>query len=57
MPGLVRALRTCGLLAADLPPAFAEDPLVRLEHTCFQTGQGWSSNGNLRSDTNGARRN
>ncbi|HOY59148.1 MAG TPA: hypothetical protein PK640_13570 [Verrucomicrobiota bacterium] len=50
MPGLAGALLTCGLLAADLPPAFPEDPLARLERTCFQTGQGWSPNGNLRSD-------
>ena len=36
--------------AADLPPAFAPDPLQHLERTCFQTGERWSPNGNLRSD-------
>ena len=36
--------------AAENPPAFPSDPLQDLERTCFQTGQGWSANGNLRSD-------
>lgn len=29
---------------------FAADPQQALERTCFQTGQGWSERGNLRSD-------
>lgn len=33
-----------------LPPAFPPDPAQSLERTCFQTGQGWSPAGNLRSD-------
>lgn len=36
--------------AAELPPPFPLDPRQHLERTCFQTGQGWSPNGNLRSD-------
>ncbi len=36
--------------AAELPPPFPVDPLSVQERTCFQTGQGWSPNGNLRSD-------
>lgn len=35
---------------APLPPPFPQDPAEVLERTCFQTGQGWSPNGNLRSD-------
>lgn len=35
---------------AELPPAFPPDPLQSRERTCFQTGQAWSENGNLRSD-------
>lgn len=38
------------LLAAELPPPFPTDPQQNLERTCFQTGQSWSSAGNLRSD-------
>src|SRR5262249_20295545 len=30
--------------------SFATDPQQMLERTCFQTGQGWSPQGNLRSD-------
>lgn len=37
-------------LAAELPPAFPMDPRSEEERTCFQTGQAWSPNGNLRSD-------
>src|SRR5262249_45670651 len=39
---------TAPLLGAEgqLPP----DPNQALERTCFQTGQAWSSAGNLRSD-------
>lgn len=36
--------------AAELPSPFPKDPNEVLERTCFQTGQGWSENGNLRSD-------
>jgi hypothetical protein len=36
--------------AAEPPPPFPPDPLQHLERTCFQTGQGWSERGNLRSD-------
>lgn len=36
--------------AAALPTAFPTDPLSVQERTCFQTGQAWSPNGNLRSD-------
>lgn len=36
--------------APELPPPFPTDPLSEQERTCFQTGQGWSPNGNLRSD-------
>ena len=46
----VIALATFQLLAAELPPPFPSDPLSALERTCFQTGQAWSPNGNLRSD-------
>ena len=38
------------LQAGELPPPFPADPQQALERTCFQTGQGWSPNGNLRSD-------
>jgi hypothetical protein len=38
------------LSAGELPPPFPSDPQQPLERTCFQTGQGWSPNGNLRSD-------
>ncbi|MGH7973034.1 MAG: hypothetical protein ACREIC_30320, partial [Limisphaerales bacterium] len=38
------------LKAAELPPPFPTDPQQSLERTCFQTGQAWSSAGNLRSD-------
>ncbi len=41
---------TRGGSASDLPAAFPKDPREVLERTCFQTGQGWSENGNLRSD-------
>ncbi len=37
-------------VAAPSPPAFPPDPRQAEERTCFQTGQGWSSSGNLRSD-------
>lgn len=36
--------------SSTLPPPFPPDPRQVLERTCFQTGQGWSENGNLRSD-------
>lgn len=36
--------------SAELPAPFPNDPLSVQERTCFQTGQGWSPNGNLRSD-------
>lgn len=36
--------------AQEPVPAFPLDPLQELERTCFQTGQSWSENGNLRSD-------
>ena len=35
---------------AGAPVAFPPDPSQALERTCFQTGQAWSDNGNLRSD-------
>lgn len=38
------------LAATPLPPPFPQDPNQALERTCFQTGQAWSENGNLRSD-------
>ena len=38
------------LLSAELPPPFPVDPAQNLERTCFQTGQSWSTPGNLRSD-------
>ncbi len=38
------------LMGAELPPPFPLDPQQDLERTCFQTGQAWSSAGNLRSD-------
>jgi len=37
-------------LAGELPKAFPREPQQSLERTCFQTGQAWSSPGNLRSD-------
>jgi hypothetical protein len=37
-------------LGAELPRAFPSEPQQSLERTCFQTGQAWSSPGNLRSD-------
>jgi hypothetical protein len=46
----VSLLSASPLLAADSPPAFPPDPQQQLERTCFQTGQAWSGNGNLRSD-------
>jgi hypothetical protein len=36
--------------AATNPPAFPLDPNQILERTCFQTGEAWSPQGNLRSD-------
>jgi len=39
-----------GANAAELPAAFPSDPASVDERTCFQTGQGWSPQGNLRSD-------
>lgn len=45
------AIATGGvLLAAELPPPFPPDPHQHLERTCFQTGQAWSNESNLRSD-------
>ena len=38
------------VLAAEIPSPFSSDPAQSLERTCFQTGQPWSPNGNLRSD-------
>ena len=35
---------------AGEPVPFPTDPSQSLERTCFQTGQGWSAAGNLRSD-------
>lgn len=43
-------MAVCSVIGADLPPAFPLDPDQSLERTCFQTGQGWSAPGNLRSD-------
>jgi len=36
--------------AAQIPPAFPEDPAQALERTSFQTSKAWSPQGNLRSD-------
>lgn len=44
------ALALIRMNLAALPPAFPADPHQHLERTCFQTGQAWSENGNLRSD-------
>ena len=38
------------LLAGEVASPFAADPAQLLERTCFQTGKGWSTNSNLRSD-------
>ena len=38
------------ILAQETIPPFPPDPNQSLERTCFQTGQAWSPNGNLRSD-------
>jgi len=48
LPGL--ALFAAASLQAALPPPFPTDPAEIRERTCFQTGQGWSEAGNLRSD-------
>jgi hypothetical protein len=48
--GLPFLLWACLAHAAESPPAFPVNPQQSLERTCFQTGQGWSANGNLRSD-------
>jgi len=52
--GLLVLTLCCAAPAASageaLPAPFPEDPLQALERTCFQTGQGWSPAGNLRSD-------
>lgn len=46
-PALIAALT----LRAQKPvPPFPPDPQQALERTCFQTGQAWSPQGNLRSD-------
>jgi len=37
-------------LAGEQPNDFPTEPRQALERTCFQTGQAWSSSGNLRSD-------
>ena len=37
-------------MAQNTVPPFPADPGQILERTCFQTGQSWSPNGNLRSD-------
>ena len=48
---LLAFLGTAGSLLAQNPvPAFPRDPQQDQERTCFQTGQPWSENGNLRSD-------
>lgn len=44
--GVALSLQSYG---QTLPP-FPEDPQQKLERTCFQTGQAWGENGNLRSD-------
>lgn len=44
------AFHSRAVAAAALPPSFPPDPAQSLERTCFQTGQGWSPAGNLRSD-------
>jgi hypothetical protein len=38
------------LFAENAPSPFSADPDQRLERTCFQTGQPWNENGNLRAD-------
>ncbi len=43
-------LTAASLFAAGPIPPFPPDPQQALERTCFQTGQGWSEMGNLRSD-------
>ena len=47
---LIASLMPISLLAAEAPAPFPKDPQQSLERTCFQTGQAWSSAGNLRSD-------
>jgi hypothetical protein len=47
---LVLLLAGAGLLGAAPAPPFPPDPQQQLERTCFQTGQGYSDAGNLRSD-------
>ncbi len=46
----ILALSCVALMAAEVPPAFPADPRAVEERTSFQTAQGWSANGNLRSD-------
>ena len=48
--GLLFISLTRALLAADPAPPFPADPRQDLERTCFQTGQAFSPNGDLRSD-------
>lgn len=48
--GFLIGILAVSVCAQDLPGAFPPDPLQTLERTCFQTGQSWSSAGNLRSD-------
>lgn len=43
-------LAALSLSAQDVIAPFPADPAQTLERTCFQTGQAWSPNGNLRSD-------
>src|SRR5436190_3614626 len=51
MPLLFLVGTLCSALtAAEFPTFFPADPHQALERTCFQTGQSWSSSGNLRSD-------
>ncbi len=54
-PERMRMLPLLGFVAVALnvfgsPSPFGSDPAQALERTCFQTGQGWSPAGNLRSD-------
>jgi hypothetical protein len=55
---MIRWLCSCAFLFSALVHSFADeptpklppDPAQELERTCFQTGQQWSGQGNLRSD-------
>ena len=49
---LLAALMTASFFAraGNAPAVFPPDPNQSLERTCFQTGKGWTEQGNLRSD-------